>query len=208
MAMGRPSSCPQATVALRDESDPHVPGPFEWHRVGEDSPNVPVIIVVQALAAAGHRIVYLSGRSEVCRRATSVWIAEHIGAPGEDLLMRARDDRRPDNIMKKELYRKRVAPGGTAGMRETLEELVIQTTRLLPTQQGPAGDGSVAARQFDAVLMSATREPAAARRCNAAKSSRSPGQRTSSPSMIVPGGRCSNTAARSRERHAGLGFAP
>jgi hypothetical protein len=62
-------------VALRDESDPAMRGPFDWHRVGEDSPNVPVILVVQALAAAGHRIVYLSGRQEICRRATGVWIA-------------------------------------------------------------------------------------------------------------------------------------
>jgi hypothetical protein len=37
---------------------------------------------------------------------------------------------------------------------ETLEELVILKTHRLPVQKGPEGDGSIAARQFDAVLMS------------------------------------------------------
>jgi hypothetical protein len=83
---------------------------YHWDRVGEDHPNTPVVTVVQALAAAGHRIIYLSGRSEVCRRATSAWLATHIGVPGEDLHMRAEGDNRPDEIVKKELYERRVRP--------------------------------------------------------------------------------------------------
>lgn len=98
------------TVALRDETQPGVRRFFDWHRVGEDLPNRPVISVVRALAHAGHRIVYLSGRSEPARAGTSVWIAEHVGVPGETLLMRASDDSRPDFVVKRALYERYVAP--------------------------------------------------------------------------------------------------
>lgn len=99
------------TVAVR----PDVPGarsPYDWGRVGEDLPNQPVITVVQALHAAGHRIIYLSGRSERCRAATGTWIAEHIGVPGEALLMRKDGDHRPDYVIKRELYERFVVPVG------------------------------------------------------------------------------------------------
>ncbi|WP_026416471.1 hypothetical protein [Actinomadura oligospora] len=43
------------TVALR-RPGPDERAPHDWHRVGEDLPNQPVITVVQALAASGHRI--------------------------------------------------------------------------------------------------------------------------------------------------------
>ncbi len=98
------------TVALRDETDPGVRRFFDWHRVGEDSPNPPVISVVRALDRAGHRIIYVSGRSEAARAGTSVWIAEHIGVAGEALLMRGADDVRPDQIVKRKLYERHVAP--------------------------------------------------------------------------------------------------
>ena len=98
------------TVALRDETAPGVRRFFDWHRVGEDHPNPPVISVVRALDRAGHRIIYVSGRSEEARAGTSVWIAEHIGVPGEALLMRADGDVRPDQVVKRKLYERHVAP--------------------------------------------------------------------------------------------------
>lgn len=98
------------TVALRDETQLGVRRFFDWHRVGEDIPNRPVISVVQALDNAGHLIIYMSGRSEVCRAATGMWIAEHIGVAGEALHMRAAGDYRADEIVKRELYVRHVAP--------------------------------------------------------------------------------------------------
>ena len=44
--------------------------------------------------AAGHRLVWLTGRPERLRRVTSRWFAEH-GLPAGTLLMRPDDDRRP-----------------------------------------------------------------------------------------------------------------
>lgn len=98
------------TVALRDEDSPKCRGPFDWRRVGEDIPNEPVIAVVRAIAAAGHPIIYMSGRSEECRAATSVWIAEHVRVPGVALLMRPRGDSRPDDVVKRLLYRRMIKP--------------------------------------------------------------------------------------------------
>ncbi|GAA1563311.1 NIF family HAD-type phosphatase [Actinomadura kijaniata] len=99
------------TVALRG-TGPGARTPYDWARVGEDAPNPPVIAVVRALAAAGHRVIYLSGRSDACRDATRAWIAEHVGVPGEALLMRADGDRRRDTVVKRELYERRIAPVG------------------------------------------------------------------------------------------------
>ncbi|WP_205718520.1 hypothetical protein [Actinomadura sp. WMMA1423] len=98
------------TVALRDETRPDVRSPFDWARVGEDLPNRPVISIVQALDAAGHRIIYVSGRSCECRTSTGAWLAEHVGVPGEALLMRTAGDYRRDTIVKRELYERFVVP--------------------------------------------------------------------------------------------------
>lgn len=84
--------------------------PYDWDRVGEDTPNGPVVTVVRALAAAGHRIIYLSGRAEDARAATNVWIAAHIGVPGEALYMRPAKDNRPDETVKRALFEVYVKP--------------------------------------------------------------------------------------------------
>jgi hypothetical protein len=88
------------TLALRtgDRS------PYDWDRVGEDEPNPPVIELVQTIRAAGrHRIILMSGRDEVCRWQTEMWLgAQQV--PYDDLFMRAPKDNRKDSIVKKELY--------------------------------------------------------------------------------------------------------
>ncbi|WP_243718719.1 hypothetical protein [Actinomadura sp. KC06] len=99
------------TMALRQDTD-DVRSPYDWDRVGEDVPHTPIVTVVRALDTAGHRIIYLSGRSEECRAATGVWIAAHIGVSGEALLMRPAGDHRPDHVVKRALYERWVAPVG------------------------------------------------------------------------------------------------
>ncbi|MGW9346232.1 phosphatase domain-containing protein [Nocardiopsis flavescens] len=93
------------TLALREGE--HARGPFEWHRVGEDSPNTNVIEVVRRLAAGGLDVVYMSGRSDECRRETLAWLDGHVGVAG-DLHMRRRGDFRSDDTVKRELYRRHV----------------------------------------------------------------------------------------------------
>jgi hypothetical protein len=93
------------TLALRTGTR----SPFDWGRVGEDEPHPAVVELVQTLAAAGrHRIILLSGRDEVCRWQTEMWLdAQRV--PYDELHMRARNDNRKDFVVKAELYRAHVA---------------------------------------------------------------------------------------------------
>ncbi|GAA4203268.1 phosphatase domain-containing protein [Actinocatenispora rupis] len=93
------------TVALRGDRSP-----YDERRVHRDTPNHPVVATVRALAAAGHRIVYCSGRTEGCREATQRWLAEHVAVPYEALHMRPVGDTRKDSVVKTELYRRHIAP--------------------------------------------------------------------------------------------------
>ncbi len=83
-------------------------GPYEEHRVGEDSPNPPVIALVRALHAGGYRVVFCTGRSEACRGDTASWLDAHVGVPYEALLMRAARDGRKDWVVKAELFDRHV----------------------------------------------------------------------------------------------------
>lgn len=77
--------------------------PFDETRVHEDRPNAPVITAVRAMSLAGHRVVFVSGRTDGCRDATEKWLAEHVDVPFT-LHMRAAGDGRKDSIVKAELF--------------------------------------------------------------------------------------------------------
>lgn len=99
------------TVALMGKGQPGRRGPYDWHRVGEDNPNQPIIDLVNTLRQSGHMIWFVSGRDEVCRAETSTWLIKHGAAlGGEPLLMRAHKDNRPDDEVKRELYEREIAP--------------------------------------------------------------------------------------------------
>lgn len=72
-------------------------GPFDWHRVGEDKPNRPVVNLVNWLEdysglmyetrGDGFEIIFMSGRDEVCREETTEWL-DSLGFYGNKLYMR------------------------------------------------------------------------------------------------------------------------
>jgi len=95
------------TVALRLGENAR--SPFHFHRVGEDAPNPPVIAVVQALAQAGNKVVFLSGRDEVCRTDTLTWLKRHVGLADFELYMRKAGDQRRDSTVKRELFEAHLA---------------------------------------------------------------------------------------------------
>ena len=95
------------TLALRGDG-PDVRGPFDWERVDEDSLNLPVARLVWALAAK-HEIIIVSGRDECCRRDTALWLYDH-GIYYAELYMRPHGDRRPDVVVKREIYTMSIAP--------------------------------------------------------------------------------------------------
>lgn len=87
------------TVALMDGR-----GPYDMARVGEDLPNQAVITAVRAMHAAGHAIVFCSGRDDSCRAETQAWLELYVGVPYEALFMRAEGDHRKDAVVKREIF--------------------------------------------------------------------------------------------------------
>jgi hypothetical protein len=94
------------TLAIRNSR-----GPYEWRAAGEDTPNRAVVMAVQALALHPDvsTIVAITGRNEAVRRLTTMWLdAQNV--PFNELLMRADGDRRPDDVIKEEIFRRDIAP--------------------------------------------------------------------------------------------------
>ena len=78
--------------------------PYDMTRVGEDTPHRAVIETVRALHAAGHRIVYCSGRSDDAREATEAWLAMNVGVDYDWLHLRKIGDSRPDSVVKAKIF--------------------------------------------------------------------------------------------------------
>lgn len=86
-------------------------GPYDWDRVGEDRPVQPVVDLVAALRPAVQRVVFVSGRDDVCLEQTWHWLHDHAGMGHDDELhMRLHKDNRPDHEIKLEIYRDRIEP--------------------------------------------------------------------------------------------------
>jgi predicted kinase len=90
-------------------------GWYDWSRVGEDSPNEPVIDLVQSFVRReppvledGSAVMFVSGRDGICEAETRSWLGRYLGLWTKDsqLHMRPVDDRRPDTVVKKEIYQK------------------------------------------------------------------------------------------------------
>jgi phosphoglycolate phosphatase-like HAD superfamily hydrolase len=64
-----------------------------------DPPLAEGLGAVSTAHRAGHAVMYLTGRPERCRRATTLWLAAQ-GLPDGDLFMRGDADRRPARVTK------------------------------------------------------------------------------------------------------------
>ncbi len=80
-------------------------GYFDWDKVIDDIPNVPVIETVKALADKGYLIVVLSGREDVgnCKEDT-VTSLEVAGIPVHEIHLREAGDHRKDNLVKRDIF--------------------------------------------------------------------------------------------------------
>lgn len=85
------------TLARRGDREP-----YEWTRVGEDEPILPVIFVVQHLSIFC-QVLIVSGRDEICRQQSEMWLhAQNI--TWARFFMRPKGDNRSDDIVKREIY--------------------------------------------------------------------------------------------------------
>ncbi|MBC7406745.1 MAG: AAA family ATPase [Candidatus Parcubacteria bacterium] len=87
---------------------------YDGALVGLDTPHKPVCQIVDSMLRAGHRVVFLSGRDEICRRQTELWIRANVSqwfdthGLGVELYMRPQGDQRKDSIVKKELFESKI----------------------------------------------------------------------------------------------------
>jgi len=86
------------TISLMNERGPH-----DYHLVGTDSVNLPVVNVIRALYTVGYRIVMVSGRTDRVADATCAWLLEHF-IPFDALHMRKDGDNRIDWKVKNDLF--------------------------------------------------------------------------------------------------------
>ena len=82
--------------------------PYDMTRVGADEPNPAVIAAVRAMHAAGHGIVYCSGRDASARAETEAWLGRYVGVPYLQLHMRAIGDTRKDWMVKREIFEREI----------------------------------------------------------------------------------------------------
>jgi len=87
------------TVALIGDRSP-----YDWLKVGFDSPNPAVIGAVRAMHAAGNAVVFCSGRDEEARAETGAWLDLFVGVPYEGLFLRPAGDNRQDALVKREMF--------------------------------------------------------------------------------------------------------
>lgn len=82
--------------------------PYDWKRVGEDSPVEDVLETVHAMELAGYWVLFTSGRDAVCRSETNWWLITNYQGTNWTLLMREEKDNRPDWIVKAEIFDKEI----------------------------------------------------------------------------------------------------
>lgn len=82
-------------------------GPFEWHNVHLDETDETIIGIANALWKDDYCMIVMSGRDEVSRTSTEMWLNE-AEVIWDHLYMRPQGDMRPDNLVKSELFDKYV----------------------------------------------------------------------------------------------------
>lgn len=83
--------------------------PYDASRCDEtDLINKPVAETVKLYHAAGHKIIFCSGRIDQYRDATIRFIQQHLPDVEYQLFMRHTGDRRKDNLVKNEIFRKEI----------------------------------------------------------------------------------------------------
>lgn len=99
---------PDAIICDIDGTLAHMDGrsPYEWLRVGEDKVDTAVRDILDRYYEDTN-ILLLSGRDSICRPQTIEW-CEANRVQYVDLFMRAANDNRKDNIVKRELYEQHI----------------------------------------------------------------------------------------------------
>lgn len=90
---------------------------YDLERIGKDTPDPFVVCIVDALYNYGieqtgepyPKIIILSGREDSCRAETEAWLNKNM-IPYDKLYMRKAGDKRPDAVIKEEIYHEYIEP--------------------------------------------------------------------------------------------------
>lgn len=98
---------PTAIMVDIDGTLAHMSGrsPYDYSKVNEDTLDA----VVAGITRHYKHVVVMSGRPEDCREATEKWLRKY-DVRFDSLFMRPSGDKRPDQIVKWELYQQHVEP--------------------------------------------------------------------------------------------------
>lgn len=78
-------------------------GPYQWDKVGDDLPNIPVVELYRTLEDGNHTFLF-TGRDEVCREHTEEWLDRHGIEDYQRLVMRPKDSMIKDAKLKRQMY--------------------------------------------------------------------------------------------------------
>lgn len=78
--------------------------PYDFSRVSEDKVNADVRNLINREWETGAQVIFLSGRDDSCREATAEWLGDNVTPALFELVMRETGDRRPDWLVKLELF--------------------------------------------------------------------------------------------------------
>lgn len=84
-------------------------GPYDESKVYTDEPHEDVIRIVESLSY-NFDIVFASGRKDSCREDTVRWIEKYISLDEYELFMRKDGDKRPDYLIKTDIYDNNIIP--------------------------------------------------------------------------------------------------
>lgn len=82
-------------------------GPYEFERANEDAVNIAVQRILRATWNTA-RLLFVTGREEKYRDMTGEWLWRALIHPHDGLFMRATDDKRRDDIVKREIYEREI----------------------------------------------------------------------------------------------------
>ena len=105
---------PKAIIVDIDGTIAHMEGkrgPYEWHKVGVDTPDHNVLNVVRSLSK-DYKIFFVSGRDESCRAQTTEWLEKwylYKDSPGREweLYMRPAKNYEKDSIIKNRIFKEK-----------------------------------------------------------------------------------------------------
>lgn len=95
---------PEAIICDIDGTIAHMGdrSPYDWGRVGEDAPDLPVIGLVDILSR-NYEVILVSGRDASCEKETRDWLKKWA-VDYTHLFMRTAGDKRKDTEVKREIF--------------------------------------------------------------------------------------------------------